>query len=58
MYLTLVAQHTRFVTFKTNHFRQYCAQLKQSFRAADPLRATTVSIEPTFEFNHKFEDKT
>jgi hypothetical protein len=32
--------------------------LKQSLRAADPLRGTTVSIERTFEFNHKFEDET
>ena len=47
LYLTLVTQNTRFSTFKTNHFRQYCAQLKQSFRAADPLRGTIVSIEQT-----------
>ena len=40
-------QHTRFSTFKTYHFRQYCAQLKQLFRAADPLRGTTVSTEQT-----------
>ena len=45
--MILVTQSIRFITFKTNHFRQYCAQLKQSFRAADPLRGTIVSIEQT-----------
>ena len=47
LYLILVTQTGRFITFKTNFYRQYFAQLKQSFRAADPLRGTIVSIEQT-----------
>jgi len=50
--MIFVRQHTHFITFKTNHnnyhFRQYCARLKQSFRAADPLRGSTVSIEQIY----------
>ena len=49
LYLILVTQTGRFITFKTNFCRQYFAQLKQSFRAADPLRGTIVSIEQNID---------
>ena len=53
MYLTLVAQHTRFVTFKTNHFRQMISFKRYSYK----FKTATHSIQTlslACSFNGKF----